>query len=150
MSSDLADPRDQDRSPRASRALALGLLPVAFVTACSMQAPVARDAAGRPLPPVAMEHVTMVESPHGRRTDEYYWLRDDHPERKRDEVMQHLRAEQAYTEAMLERLAPLQERLVAESRARIAEASHAADESRVKKRHSCAVPRRHDLACCHG
>ena len=121
MSSDLADPRDQDHSPRASRALALGLLLVAFVTACSMQAPVARDAAGRPLPPVAMERVTVVESPHGRRTDEYYWLRDDHPERKRDEVMQHLRAEQAYTEAMLERLAPLQERLVAESRARIAE-----------------------------
>ena len=72
-------------------------------------------------PPVAIERVTVVESPHGKRNDEYYWLRDDHPDRKSDEVMAHLRAEQAHTEAMLARLAPLQSRLAGEFRARIAD-----------------------------
>ncbi|MBM4114379.1 MAG: S9 family peptidase [Phycisphaerae bacterium] len=72
-------------------------------------------------PPVAIERVTVVKSPHGERRDEYYWLRDDHPERKSDEVMSYLRAEQAFTSAMLARLAPLQARLASESRARIAE-----------------------------
>ena len=75
----------------------------------------------RPQAPIALERVTVVESPHGKRSDEYYWLRDDHPERKSDEVMGYLRAEQAYTEGMLARLAPLQDRLAGEFRARIAE-----------------------------
>ena len=75
----------------------------------------------RPQAPIALERVTVVESPHGKRSDEYYWLRDDHPERKSDEVMGYLRAEQAHTEAMFARLAPLQDRLAGEFRARIAE-----------------------------
>jgi oligopeptidase B len=74
-----------------------------------------------PRPPVARQEPYVVKSPHGDRVDEYYWLRDDHPERKRDEVMDYLRAEQAYTDAMLARLRPLEDRLLAEIRGRIKE-----------------------------
>ena len=83
--------------------------------------PVQRDAQGNPAPPVARQEVFVVKSPHGDRVDEYYWLRDDHPKAKRADVMNHLRAEQAYTEAMLERLQPLQDALLREIRARIQE-----------------------------
>ena len=82
---------------------------------------VARDASGRPVPPVARQEAFVVTSPNGDRVDEYYWLRDDHPEHKRDDVMAHLRAEQAYTEAMLLRQAPLEARLLGEIRGRIKE-----------------------------
>jgi oligopeptidase B len=73
------------------------------------------------VPPEARQEVFVVKSPHGERIDEYYWVRDDNPKAKRTDVMAHLRAEQAYTEAMLERLAPLQDRLLGEIRGRIQE-----------------------------
>ena len=63
----------------------------------------------------------MVKSPHGERVDEYYWIRDDNPQQKRPEVLEHLRAEQAYTEAMLARLQPLEAQLLKEIRGRIQE-----------------------------
>ncbi|MBM4111469.1 MAG: S9 family peptidase [Phycisphaerae bacterium] len=91
------------------------------VAACSCPDRLHENRTPQTEPPVAIERVTMVASPHGERRDEYYWLRDDHPDRKSDEVMGHLRAEQAYTDAMLARLAPLQARLAGEFRARIAE-----------------------------
>jgi oligopeptidase B len=62
-----------------------------------------------------------VASPHGDRVDEYYWLRDDDPTRKRPEIIEYLSAENAYTEAMLAPLAALRDKLVAEMRARIKE-----------------------------
>ena len=93
----------------------------AAMAACS-GAPRAQAPGGpAPAPPVARQDAHVVRSPHGNRVDEYYWLRDDHPSRKRDDVMEHLRAEQAYTEAMLARLQPLQDRLLAEIRGRIKE-----------------------------
>ena len=67
---------------------------------------VQRDARGQPIPPIARQEAFVVKSPHGERVDEYYWIRDDNPQQKRPEVMAHLRAEQAYTEAMLERQQP--------------------------------------------
>ncbi|NBP52567.1 MAG: S9 family peptidase, partial [Actinobacteria bacterium] len=76
---------------------------------------------GNPVPPVARQEQFVVKSPHGDRVDEYYWIRDDHPTRKRDEVMAYLRAEQAYTDAMLARLRPLEDRLLGEIRGRIKE-----------------------------
>jgi oligopeptidase B len=101
-------------------------LRIALITlsACTSAPPlpaVPRDAAGKPVPPVARQEVFVVKSPHGERVDEYYWIRDDHPRQKRAEVMDLLRAEQAYTEAMLERLQPLQDTLLKEIRGRIQE-----------------------------
>ena len=76
-------------------------------------------AAAQTRPPVAktVEHV--VRSPHGDRIDEYHWLRDDHPRRKRAEVMRHLRAENAYATTRLAPLAGLQRQLLAEMKARV-------------------------------
>lgn len=101
------------------RLLAAVALPCAVI-ACSSpstSSPRATDL----VPPVAKQQHFVVESPHGDRLDEYYWLRDDDSQRKRPEVMAHLEAEQAYAEAMLERLAPLQATLSAEIRGRIKE-----------------------------
>jgi oligopeptidase B len=72
-------------------------------------------------PPVARREPYVVRSPHGDRIDEYYWLRDDDPKTKRPEILEYLRAENAYTEAMLAPLAGLRAQLVAEMRARIKE-----------------------------
>ena len=72
-------------------------------------------------PPVADMRPHTVASPHGDRVDEYYWLRDDDSERKRPDIMRHLEAEKAYSDAMTAPLKPLREKLVAEMRARIKE-----------------------------
>jgi len=72
-------------------------------------------------PPVARQEVFVIKSPFGDRTDEYYWLRNDNSEKKPADIMAYLNAEQAYTEAMMARLVPLQETLVKEIRGRIKE-----------------------------
>ena len=76
---------------------------------------------GAPTAPVAAQRPHLIESPHGTRVDEYYWMRDDDPKVKRAEIVEYLQAENAHTEAMLAPLAPLREALVAEMRARIKE-----------------------------
>jgi oligopeptidase B len=94
---------------------AVALACIALLSGC------ASGPAAAPVPPVAEQRAHVVRSPHGDRTDEYHWLRDDHPERKREDVMAYLRAEQAYTEASMARLRPLEDRLLAEIRGRIKE-----------------------------
>jgi oligopeptidase B len=51
-----------------------------------------------PAPPVAAVKPHDVVSPHGTRNDPYYWLRDD--TRSQPEVLDYLKAENAYFEAM--------------------------------------------------
>jgi len=68
-------------------------------------------------PPQAARRQFVVASPHGDRTDEYYWLRDD--ERSSTEVLDHLARENAYTEAVLAPLAPLEQELFSELTARL-------------------------------
>ncbi len=77
------------------------------------------DAATIASAPRAATREHWVESPHGRRRDDYYWLRDDDNRAKRPEVMRHLEAENAYTAAVLAPQAPLVEKLFAEMRSRI-------------------------------
>ena len=77
------------------------------------------DRSRTPQPPVARQVAFTVRGPHGDRIDEYYWLRDDDPDTKRPEILDYLRAENAYTEAMLAPLAELHATLVREMRARI-------------------------------
>jgi oligopeptidase B len=55
---------------------------------------------GTPKPPVAARKAHDVVSPHGTRSDPYYWLRDD--TRSKPEVLDHLKAENAYFEVMSE------------------------------------------------
>jgi oligopeptidase B len=71
--------------------------------------------------PVAAQRPFVVKSPHGNRVDEYHWLRDDDPKAKRPEVLRHLEAENAHTEAVLAPLAALEQQLTAEMRSRVRE-----------------------------
>lgn len=52
-------------------------------------------------PPIAARHPHLVVSPHGVRSDDYYWLRDD--TRSQPQVLDHLHAENAYTDRWLQR-----------------------------------------------
>ncbi len=69
------------------------------------------------VPPVAEQRPFVVESPHGGRPDEYHWLRDD--ARRDPRVLAHLAAENAYREAILAPLKPLEDRLYEEIVGRI-------------------------------
>ena len=75
--------------------------------------------AAEPRPPMAMTETHAVPSPHGSRSDPYYWLRDD--TRTSAAVLAYLEAENAYTKAMLAPVAPLADTLFAEMRSRIKE-----------------------------
>src|SRR5580693_3186509 len=63
-------------------------------------------------PPVAAIRPFEVRSPNGARVDEYYWLRDDR--RSNPQVLAHLAAENAWTEAVMAHTAPAQEILYRE------------------------------------
>jgi oligopeptidase B len=69
-------------------------------------------------PPDAAKKPHLVKAPHGaERQDEYYWLRDD--TRKNAEVLAYLNAENAYVDASMARLKPLQDRVYDEIVGRI-------------------------------
>ncbi|HEX8061659.1 MAG TPA: S9 family peptidase [Allosphingosinicella sp.] len=73
-----------------------------------------------PKPPVAAKRPHEVKGPGGIvRNDEYYWLRDD--DRKNPEMLAYLTAENAYADAVLAPLKPLQEKLYGEFIGRIAQ-----------------------------
>ena len=67
-------------------------------------------AADLPAPPDAVKKPHTVTAPHGAaRQDEYYWLRDDKREDK--EMLAYLQAENAYADAVMKPLKPLEHRL---------------------------------------
>ena len=70
-----------------------------------------------PLPPIAERRPHDVVSEHGRRSDPYYWLRDD--TRSKPDVLGYLAAEQAYYEKRSAEWAELKETLYQESLARL-------------------------------
>ena len=76
-------------------------------------------AAQAPAPPVAAKKPHPVVSPHGTRDDPYYWLRDD--TRSKPEVLDYLKAEQAYYEAMSAPYRELTETLAKEIIGRVQE-----------------------------
>jgi len=68
-------------------------------------------------PPVAAVRSHTVSSPHGERSDPYYWLRDD--ERTDPEVLAYLSAENAYHAQHLAPIKPLEDKIYAEIIARL-------------------------------
>jgi len=68
-------------------------------------------------PPVAAVRPHLVSSPHGQRSDPYYWLRDD--ERSDTDVLAYLNAENAYHALHQAPLKPLEEAIYAEIIARL-------------------------------
>ncbi|BCS32772.1 oligopeptidase B [Luteitalea sp. TBR-22] len=69
-----------------------------------------------PTPPVAAQKPHTVASPNGDRVDPYYWLRDD--TRKSPELLKHLEAENAYTEAVMAPVKALRAQLFEELKGR--------------------------------
>ncbi|RZA17911.1 MAG: S9 family peptidase [Lysobacteraceae bacterium] len=71
-----------------------------------------------PAPPDVARQPHVVKAPFGaERQDEYYWLRDD--DRKAPAMLAYLAAENAYADALLAPLKPLQDKLYGEIVARI-------------------------------
>jgi len=70
-----------------------------------------------PAPPITPVRPYTVHSPNGDRIDNYYWLRDD--SRSKPEVIDHLKAETAYADAMLKHTEPAQKLLFDEIVGRI-------------------------------
>jgi oligopeptidase B len=95
---------------------ALSGAPCAFAAAPQAQA-VAVPPAAVPAPPVAAVKPFTVQSPHGNRVDNYYWLRDD--SRQSPDVLAYLAAENAHKDAMLAHTRPLQEKIYREIVGRI-------------------------------
>ncbi|GBF88888.1 oligopeptidase B [Raphidocelis subcapitata] len=70
-------------------------------------------------PPTAPKRPHAIEAHNDARPDDYYWLRDD--ARKDGDVIAYLKAENEYTEAVLEDTKQLQDKLYREMRGRIKE-----------------------------
>ncbi|MGQ0429958.1 MAG: S9 family peptidase [Gammaproteobacteria bacterium] len=70
-----------------------------------------------PVPPIAAARPHEIDSPHGKRVDEYYWLRDD--TRSDQDVLAYLEAENAYKAAMTAHTSALENRIYDEIIARI-------------------------------
>jgi oligopeptidase B len=84
----------------------------------ALMLPAVTSAQTLPAPPVAAKRPHEVKGPGGIvRNDEYYWLRDD--TRKNPEMLAYLTAENAYADAALAPLKPLQEKLYGEFVGRI-------------------------------
>ena len=76
------------------------------------------NASDLPTPPDVEKKPHVVKAPHGaERRDVYYWLRDD--KRKDADMLGYLKAENAYADALLAPLKPVQDQLYDEIVARI-------------------------------
>lgn len=91
--------------------------PYAIALALAMTA-TASHAADLPPPPDVAQKPHTVRAPHGaERQDEYYWLRDD--KRENPEMLTYLNAENAYADAVMARLKPVEDALYEEIVGRI-------------------------------
>ena len=71
-----------------------------------MSTPITSALAASAPPPDVAKKPHVGKAPHGaERNDEYYWLRDDKRENK--EMLAYLNAENAYTDAVMAPLKPL-------------------------------------------
>lgn len=83
-----------------------------------MSVPSVSSLAATVTPPDVAKKPHVVKAPHGaQRNDEYYWLRDDKRENK--EMLAYLDAENAYTDALMAPLKPVEDTLYNEIVARI-------------------------------
>jgi len=83
-----------------------------------MSIPITSALAATATPPDVAKKPHVVKAPHGaERNDEYYWLRDD--KRENAEMLAYLKAENAYADALMAPLKPLEDTLYGEVVARI-------------------------------
>ena len=88
-----------------------------WLAATSLMALAMPAPAQQATPPVVAKKPFQVTSPNGSREDDYYWLRDD--TRKNPEMLAYLNAENAYADAQLASLKPLEAKLYDETVAHI-------------------------------
>ena len=86
-----------------------------YVQMCLIALVLGECGASGPEPPVARKKPVELEKHGHRRVDDYYWLR----ERENPDVIAYLKAENAYTEALMAHTEGLQEALYDEFKARI-------------------------------
>src|SRR5437764_10021585 len=70
-----------------------------------------------PAPPLAQKIPKFSSYPSGKYEDDYYWLRD----KSNPAVLQYLKSENAYTDAVMKDTLPLQEKLFQELKSKIQE-----------------------------
>ena len=91
--------------------------PITFLLLAALMTPTAH-ATDLPTPPDAARRPHQVKAPFGAtRDDAYYWLRDD--SRKAPEMLAYLEAENAYADAAMAPLRPLQDKVYEEIVGRI-------------------------------
>ncbi|MBB4132742.1 S9 family peptidase [Xanthomonas sp. 3075] len=91
---------------------------LSFLIASLMITSVSSAFAALPSPPDVAKHPHVVKTPFGAtRNDDYYWLRDD--KRKDKAMLTYLKAENAYTDAVMAPLKPLEDTLYTEIVGRI-------------------------------
>lgn len=117
-------PRGVSAFNAASRRILLFCWLLGALAACAARqapvpvpVPVEDSVSALPTPPRAAQRPHVVRGPAGERVDEYYWLRDD--AREAPDVLAHLRAENAYKDAVLAPLRPGQRLLYEELVARM-------------------------------
>ncbi len=92
--------------------------PVLYFLVASLMTTNSAFSAPLPAPPDAEKQPHQVKTPFGAiRDDEYYWLRDD--ARANPKMLDYLQAENAYADAVMAPLKPLEERLYEEIVGRI-------------------------------
>ena len=88
---------------------------VALALAMTITTAQAQD---KPVPPDVAKKPHVVKAPHGaERQDEYYWLRDD--KRENAEMLGYLKAENAYVDALMAPIKPLEDKIYGEIVSRI-------------------------------
>src|SRR4051794_15276058 len=102
------EPAMQRTTPKFALAVVVALL-----SACATQP----NQPSGPQPPLAAQHPFDVQSPNGVRIDNYYWLRDD--SRTKPEMLDYLKAENAYYTAMTAHTKALEDSLYTEIVGRI-------------------------------
>jgi len=92
-------------TPRPATLVATGFALLVSLTACQTNM---KDtpSVSLPQPPVAAKKPYQVVSPNGTREDEYYWLRDD--KRENTEMLAYVTAENAYADAVMAHIKPLE------------------------------------------
>jgi oligopeptidase B len=106
------------KSPAYRRARLTACAALAGLALCACAGPTSPRPGSADAAPVAARIPHVVASPNGDRTDVYYWLRDD--TRSRKDVLDYLRAENAYYAQAMRPLQAQAERLYGEITARIA------------------------------
>jgi oligopeptidase B len=105
------------RAPIAPAGKTMRRLVILAATSAFFSTPLLSQTAPMPTPPVATKKPQLFEKFGDKRVDDYFWLR----EKTNPEVIDYLKAENAYRDAMMAHLKPFEEQLYKDMLSRIKE-----------------------------